>query len=188
MKSFNETDADIFYTCGDKKFTYDLTELFNGPSYSLGVTFDDRYIAPVDNESYFQIRNADQKVIVNTSSMGVSCLQFLIVPLIMNNIKIANALLMICINREQAEFTSYIIQTNNTQTITNLTLGGNIIIPEAKVLDYVYDSDQRVLIALVQNLILNETEFLNSKLELHYFFLESCIAWKYKQTLYDLTY
>lgn len=53
MKSFNEADADIFYSCGDKNFTYDLTELFNGPSYSLGVTFEDRYIAPIVNESYF---------------------------------------------------------------------------------------------------------------------------------------
>lgn len=33
------------------------------------------------------------------------------------------------------------IYTDNEEIITNLTLGGNITIPEAKVLDYVYDSN-----------------------------------------------
>lgn len=55
MKSFNETEADIFYSCGDKNFTFDLTELFNGPSYNLNVNFEDKYNAPVANESYFKV-------------------------------------------------------------------------------------------------------------------------------------
>lgn len=61
--------------------------------------------------------------------------------------------MMICINKNKAEFTTYTISTNNETTITNLTLGAKITIPEAKVLDYEYDMEERMLIVLIENTI-----------------------------------
>ena len=95
--------------------------------------------------------------------------------------------LLVCVNFDNAEFTSYLVNISNTVKPVELDKPPqiNITIPFSRVVTYQVDYKQRILIALVA-ITNNETiEILHDSIEVHYFHMEDCLGWKGKHSLED---
>ena len=64
-----------------------------------------------------------------------------------------------------------------------MTPSNNITIPNSKILDYQYDTKQRVIIALIGTSNEESKSILRDSIEVHYFHIESCLQWRRKHSV-----
>jgi len=71
-------NLNIFYSCGDKNFKFDLNQLYNGPEYILNLD------STKQNESspnYFQFQKSREVQKYNSSLNSTECEQSILVPM-----------------------------------------------------------------------------------------------------------
>ena len=98
-----QTDLEAFYSCGDTRFTFDVTKYFTGPFFELesrSFNVTDGSVMP--HESGFKFSKSKEKLIYDQRHSSEGCWKSIIVPSKEGKNFVPDTLTMVCIDTDRA--------------------------------------------------------------------------------------
>lgn len=144
----NVLDYNVFYNCGeDRSFIYEVNDFFNGPNYELQQMLPPTNSLPSTCPQGSCFFTFTKKTILNRfeSAYSKECNEMVFLPYVdSRGVSVAYKVVMVCIIKESGELRSYTICLRGSQ----MELNNVVRIPEAKILAFVLDPLERVLVLI----------------------------------------